>query len=365
MNPNEVKRVEDLMIMAQEKGLGKDPAMETKANEVVQTGNNAEWYDAYGMANAIKDLTAKKGQLLPFLGEGNEGSNLPVSYPIPYDITDYFMRLKAEWDDMATPTHTTQTMTSSKATLSQVNFIAELDISDEMIAHSTDKNLYDYLVGKMAKIYTRTVEGLLINGDSEAGATGNVNSDDQAPATTFAAAGGASYYATQIDHGFRELAINNSKTVNVGAFDSDDLLSIVGTLGEAYQEELDNLLFLANPTTYVKMMGDDALKLANQTSRATIDGGTMKPFGIDLVPHSLVPKTEADGKVSATPENNTLGQILCVYKPSVRWGFGKDFKLEVERVAGYGYRLIGTMQFSFVILDSSNTVAAGINVTIA
>ena len=82
-----------------------------------------------------------------------------------------------------------------------------------------------------------------------------------------------------------------------------------------------------------------------------------------------MPKTEADGKVSTTGSNNTKGQILCVYKPAIQFGFGQEFKIETERVAGYGWRLVATFSFAFKIVDSAAslsdpTVSAGISVTI-
>ena len=62
---------------------------------------------------------------------------------------------------------------------------------------------------------------------------------------------------------------------------------------------------------------------------------------------------------------NKKGQFLAVYKPAVRWGFGQDVEIEVERVVGYGFHMVITCEVGFVILDPTNTCAAGINVTIA
>lgn len=339
---------------------------ETKADEVLSTVNNTNWYDAYGLINDIKDLTPKYGKVLAQLTEGFEGSELPNTYKVPYNITDYFMQGKSEWEDEGRPAFNSRTMTDSSSTITQKPLILQFGVSDRMIAHCTDKQLYEKLLGMLTKAYTRTLESMIINGDSEAGATGNVNSDDQAPATTFAADGGTAYHATLIDHGIREVAINGTQYLNVGAFDSDDMLGVVGKLGDAYQEDFENLLFISNPKTYTKMKTDDGFKLASSRNGAvSIDTGVVdKPWGIDMVVSPLVPKTEADGKVSATAANNTLGQFLAVVKRAIRWGYGMDFKLEVERVQGYGYQMTATVEFGFVILDSANSVALGYNMTI-
>ena len=349
------------------KDIARSLGMETKADEVLSTINNTDWYNAYGMVNDIKDLTPKFGKLLSRLSGGFEGKDLPVSYTVPYDITDYYMQGKDEWEDETRPSFNIQTQTDSSNTLTQKELILEFGVSDKMLAHATDKQLYEKLIQKMVKTFSRTFEGMIINGDIETGATGNVNSDDQAPATTFATEGGASYHALLLDHGIRESAINNSNTENVGAFDSDDMQSVIATLDERYQEEVDDLLFLFNPTTYTTIKTDDGFKLAvNRDRGGAVDSGEVaRPWGIDSVVTPLVPKTEADGKVSATGANNTLGQFLVVYKPAIRWGYGQDFNLEVERVVGYGYHLVTTVELSFTILDYANTCGAGINVTLA
>lgn len=340
----------------------KAPVTETKANENVDITQNSAWYSAAGVKNSIKDMTAKVSPLLSRLTEGYEGANLPDSYPIPYDITNYFMKGKAAWTDSAVPAVSATQVTSNSSTLTQVSFIHQINVTDEMLDNCTDEELYNKLVSILSKTSARTIEDCIINGDSETGATSNVNSDDQAPATTF---GSAQYHSLKIDHGLRESAINNSKTVDVSAFDSDDMITVQNLLSSQYLEDPSQLLWLFEPKTKNVAMTDDAFKLAVNNSRPAVEGGLPAPWGTELLVSSLVPTTEADGKVSATPANNTKGQFICFYKPAVRWGFGKELNIESTRVAGFGYTLTATMRFGFVILDAANVVAVGRNVTIS
>ena len=366
MNPttiNEIKSVEDMILFAQKNGGAPMRAeLEKKSNENLDPTTNANWYNAYGMVNAIKDMTATRGQLLPYLQEGFEGSNLPDSYPVPYDITNVFMKGKTVWRDTARPAFAATAATDAKGTIAPVSFILQFGINDEMIANSTDKQIFDYIVKKAAKAAVSTVEGCILNGDTETGGTGNVNSDDQAPATTF---GSADYHSLKIDHGIRESAINNSKTYDVSAFDSDDIQVVRGLLASRYSVMASDLLTIWEPATYLVAMTDDALKLAANTKNASIDGGVMTPYGMAAVPSDLFPLTEADGKVSATPGNNTKGGFAIVFKPAIRWGFGKDVQIETERVQGYGFEITVTMKFGFVILDASNTCAVGRDITVS
>lgn len=349
-------------------GMGKDkrsPMSEQKANENIDVSANANWYDAYGAVNDIKDNSMAHGNLLSRLAEGYEGSDLPVSYPIPYNVTNYFMQGKTAWVSEARPAFNNKPATDAKGTLTQADLILQMGVTDKMLKHSTDRQLYNRIVQMLSKAATTTMESMIINGDTEAGAIGNVNSDDQLPATTFADDGGASYHATLLDHGIRENAVTNSKTYDVSAFDSDDMKTVQALLAERYQARENDLIWLFNPSTYLKAQTDDAFKLAYSTANPTVDGKAgSRLWGIDMVVTDLVPKTEADGKVSATPGNNTLGQFLCVFKPAIRWGFGQDVKFEVERVQGYGFELTLTMEFGFVILDVANTCAMGRDVTI-
>jgi hypothetical protein len=358
-----LKSIDQMIEACQKEGrVEKNSPIEMKANENVDVTQNSTWYDASGIKNSIKDMTSERGALLSRLSEGYEGDNLPSSYPIPFDVTNYFMLGKSAWTDSARPAFSNTQVTDAKGTLTQVEFIIQFGITDKMIRHSTDKRLFDHVVGAASKAAVSSAEGCIINGDTETGGTGNVNSDDQAAATTF---GSAQYHALKIDAGIRERAINGTgQTVDVGAFDSDDINSVRAALGQQYMGKASEQLLMFEPSTWLKAQTDDALKLAINNNAPTIQGGQPNPFGVEAISHDLVPLTQADGKQSATGSNNTLGQFLCVYKPAVRWGFGQNFNLEVERVQGYGFEVTGTMEFSFVILDSANTVSAGINVTV-
>lgn len=342
--------------------LKKIPQAEQKANEIVQTGNNSEWYSEDGVVNSIKDLTFKEGALSLF-ALGNEGNNLPVSYPVPYDTTNYKMKSKTEWDDAGRPTRGAKAMSSSKATITQKSLIAEFGVSDEMIAHSTDQRISEFVQRKASESLRNSILNMIINGDTETGATGNINSDDQLPSTTFA--DDASDDSLLLN-GLRKAAIGNSNTESVAAFDADDMITVRKLLGDQYKNDLARLAVLWNSDTWMTALTDDAVKLAINTSQsAGIDGGMPSLWGMKSATSAYMRLTEADGKESgATPANNVKGQFLVFAPEAVRHGFGIDSRLEVERIAGYGFQVTLTAQWGFTILDSANSVAAGINVTV-
>lgn len=346
-------------------------AMEVKANEVMHTtntGKGAEFIPSEVFSDIVINILPQRARLLPLL-PGNHGVGLPKVYTsaaIGLSVSDLVFSGKTEWTtgtgSQTEDDHTRTQATTKQVTLTQKPFICEVDISDEQLKYNA-VNTEQYVKDRIAEGMAYTVDALIINGDSETGGTGNVNLDDAAPT--------AGTYYLSIDGGIRERAINGGYTVNVGTLAADDYSAILAKLGE-YAERPEDCLFIQSIHVTNKMRVLDEFELmTNSGDRATIQKGIMPtPYGVDVLQHRAVPKTEADGKVSTTSGNNTLGQILCVYKPAVQYGFGQDFKLEVVRVPGYGYRLVATFDFSFVIVDSDNslsnpTVAAGINVTIA
>jgi len=368
---SEVKTMEGLLLLAQEKSEAHKKSkeihvkIEGKSAENVAPANNAEWYSEDGVKNDILDLTYKNDSAMSLFQAGlqtNSGS-LPDSYPVPYNITSQKMKSKTVWVDEGRPGFDNKALTSAKGTITQKPLILQAGVPDEMIDTALDKDILAFVKNELVKSAQRTMLDMFINGDIEAGATGNVNSDDQLPATTFA--DGAADCTLLLD-GLRADAIANSNTYDVSALDLDDTIAVRKLLGNRYSNDLKNLATLWNVDTWLTALTDDAIKLAINTSQqAGIDGGQPLPFGGMHATSDLVRLTEADGKESgATPSNNVKGQFITFYMPAVVHGFGKGFMLEVERVQGYGFEITATMKWGFDIVDAANTVAIGRDVTV-
>ncbi len=358
--------------------LKKVAGLEVKANEVMNTGNTgygAEFVPSEVFVNQLMDLMPKYSNLLPLL-PGSHGTGLPKKYTAPakaLSLGDVLFQGKGQWTTgVASATesdHAQSRVKTKQVSLNQATFICEVDIADEQLKYNA-ADTEQYVKDEIARGMALTVDSVIINGDAETGATGNVNSDDQAPATTYAASGGALDHRLMIDHGIRETAINGSYVKDFSTLADTDYSDLLTVLGR-YATIPADCLFIQPIQVTNKMKSLDAFKLyINSADRATIQSGIVPtPFGVDVLTHHLVPLTEADGKVSKTAGNNVKGQTLLIYKPAVQYGFGQDFKLEVVRVAGYGWRLVATFDFAFTIVDSepslaNPTVAAGIDITL-
>jgi len=354
--------------------LQKMAGVEVKANEVMNpgaVGYGKEFVPSETFVSGLIDILPKYSTLYTML-PGNHGTGLPQKFVTAakgLTIGDTLFRGKTRWTtgtgSETENDHSISRVKTPQVVIEQTSFICEVDISDAQLTYAA-ANTEEFVKAEIARGMALTVDGAIINGDAEAGATGNVNSDDQAPATTF----GADHYSLQIDHGIRERAINGSYTKDFGTLADTDYMDLLSVLGR-YATNPADCLFIQPIQVTNKMKTLDPFKLmVNSGNNATIQSGiTPTPFGVDVLTHHLVPLTEADGKVSKTAASNVKGQTLALYKPAVQFGFGQDFKLEVVRVAGYGYRLVATFDFGFTIMESDTgltepTVAAGLNITL-
>jgi hypothetical protein len=133
----------------------------------------------------------------------------------------------------------------------------------------------------------------------------------------------------------------------------------------------EDCLWLFNRATYNKGLALDALLDASKRGAAsTLSGNAIANlFGADVHISKHMGKTEADGKISTTATNNTLGQLGLIYKPAIQYGFGQPLEIDVVKVPGKGVSLIATFEFGFDILQkdagyTDSSVAIGYNVTL-
>lgn len=178
-------------------------------------------------------------------------------------------------------------------------------------------------------------DDIIVNGDDTIAATGNVNSDDAQLASTdrrvqfdgirhaalvdntanVTNAGGTLTYAHLI--GLRQLCIDRTRLVNWGRpANAADFVYLVNPEGEAALENLDELVTLDK-------YGSDA----------TVLTGEIRRIGRNpIISAMAVPLTEADGKVSTTPGNNTLSQIVAFNRTAYSIGYLRQITTETYRV---------------------------------
>lgn len=196
-------------------------------------------------------------------------------------------------------------------------------------------------------IYT---DSLFLNGDTTNAATGNINLDDADPADT------KHYLAFDgIRHAWLVDAtgqgINQAGALTYNALQNLKQLLVDGT----YYHDWGNptkpgdCMYLCDPET-----ASEINKLAEFNTvdkygeNATVLVGEVGKIGLNpLVPLPAYKKTEADGKLSTTGSNNTLGQVSCFNRRGVKAGWRRQVKVETERLPGRDQtRLVYSMRLA-------------------
>ncbi len=349
---NEVKKVlQALGASGYEVDHAKVEGVETNANEVhhtTNTGYGKELVPTGVLLEKLVELIPTYGSFLSSL-PGFHGTGLPVSAKVPIKGEVPFFTKNSEWTTGApysTQGTAPQRMPTAEVTITQAPLIAYVDISKRELNYSI-VDLENIVKTELARSASRTIEAMLINADTETGSTGNINSDDQAPATTY----GADHYSLILDNGLRKIGLANT-SIDGSTLDMGDFLSAAKVLGSLFSNPAD-CLWLTNMATYLKGLGlSDFADASKRGERSTISGNAItNVFGADLFTAMDYGLTEADGKMSATAENNVRGGLMCLYRPAVQHGYGQVIDLEVDKVAGKGVRITATLEWGFAIAN--------------
>ena len=174
------------------------------------------------------------------------------------------------------------------------------------------------------------VDDFALNADATNAATGNINLDDADPADT-------KYYLSAGQDGIRHQWIvdNDSQTVNAGgdALTDTDVVNALVKMGK-YAVDPTQAVIVCDISTYlggflnltgvvtVDKFGPDAVLLTGQMAAYR---------GIPVVISASHPLCEADGKVSTTSGNNTLGSISIFNRNMWYLGFRRNILIEVDR----------------------------------
>lgn len=337
------------------KGLGMTEMVETKANEAMHTTNTwdgAEFVDTQLSSNILTKLRERES----FSSKFPAPFDMPTStYELPIEWADPIFNYTGENGNVPATEYGNSKAGTGKITLVAKKFTAITYLSGELDEDGI-VNMRSYVENKMAIAYSETLDKILINGDTTTAATWNVNSDDAAPVAW-------SYYLA-LD-GLRKAAIDNGLTVNAGALDLADIRTLRAKLGNKGLNPTDLVLGVGTDVYYKMLALTQAETVEKFGGAATIVNGTLSAIdGIEVVPSGFFPKTEADGKVSAIPANNTVGTGVLVYKQDVIRGFKRNIKTFVEYLPWTDqYRITAHFRYAQLIKDT-NSVASLINVTI-
>jgi hypothetical protein len=181
-------------------------------------------------------------------------------------------------------------------------------------------------------------DSAVLNGDTTNAGTGNINLDDADPSDT------KHYLAFD---GIRHAAIvdYNTNLINQAGAKTNfnDLVNMRGYLmDDTYKHDWghpnlpDDLIYTCDVQTGDQVaLLDEFVTVDKMGQQATVLTGQQGRIGMHpLIPSIAMSKTEADGKVSTTGSNNTLGQMALFNRRGMVVGWRRRIRVESERLIG-------------------------------
>lgn len=333
--------------------------------------NVLNWIDTKGVAMDTAESGAGEdfidtGMASTVLQKVRDAQSVLSKLPTPLQMPTATWEIPTEWADptfYATGENTAgpwTEYTASNAGTGSISLVAKKFTAVTYLSGELDEDsivaIRPYVEDKLAKAYVELLDKVMINGDTTTAATWNVNSDDWAPTA-------GTYYLHL--NWFRKAAIDNSKTVNAWTLDSTDFRAARKLLGRKGLNPND-LLWILSPDVYYKLLGLTQVETIEKfgTAATFVNWVLTAVDWVEIVTNWDVPNTEADGKVSTTPWNNTLGTAVLVYKPDIITWFKRELRTNVEYLPQLDqYRISAHTRFAMKIKDT-DSVASLINVTI-
>jgi HK97 family phage major capsid protein len=198
------------------------------------------------------------------------------------------------------------------------------------------------------------VDNVIINGDTATTATGNINSDDATPTAK------SKYLAV---NGIRKQGLVTNTAQGYDAGNATISLALMrdarAQLPKRYGSKPDNLLWIADYSTWIKMLNmDEFLTLDKAGPGATnISGVLMFADGIEVVCSGEMELTEPDGKINATPVSQDRGNALLIVRN--RWSVGvrRQIRLITEMIASAdAYQMYAHMRLDVQPFDTESSV---------
>lgn len=195
-----------------------------------------------------------------------------------------------------------------------------------------------------------TFDYIILNGDTDATASTNINLIDGTPAAT------ARYLAF---NGIRKLPLitTTSNAIDGGAAGVTlaQLRSLKSALSRNYSARLSDLVYITNPEGHDRLLAlPELLTIDKYGQNATILTGEVGRInGIPVLVSGELGLSNTAGMVSGTGSNNTRTSFLLVYKPYWKVGFRRRMSMSLDFVPYYDtYVLTATARLGMVRQDA-------------
>ncbi len=302
--------------------------------------------------------------------------NAPLAYlPVEVDIPEMLLFPESTTYDAAN--FATSKTGSNRVAVTAKKFGVHQMWSGEMDEDSIIP-FVPFLRRQLAISLAHYPDSLILNGDTTGTSTMNINLDDDTPPSTkhYLAFDGVrhAYLVDNVGQG-----VDLDGVVTLDALSKLRLKLLDRTVDDAghdwaHPTDRNELLYVTSPEVgdAIATLDEALLAKIQMGNQADLLGGQVASiYGHPVISSMAMPLTEADGKVSATPGNNTKGQIALFNRRGMVAGWRRRVKMESERLpASDQTRMVttlrlGTGRFTPTGAASGIKWAAGLyNVTI-
>lgn len=298
---------------------------EYRAYTTGATGGGAEWMPAGDLSERIWPDVYISADVV---------SQFPIIKEMPTDPFEWPLDLDDSGDEWSRGIQNVDVEATDASTRDNTMRTAEL-VNAKAWSKNFEENSLFAVLPVFEKYLIRTgrehMDKYAMNADKVTTSTGNINLDDSMPSSN-------KYWlaASNEQDGLRKQGIvdNTAQLVNAGgdALVIGDINSALGRLGK-YAAKPSDVRIFSEVMTYIA--GISALAEVQTVDkfgpRATIHTGQVANLkGSPVIMTGAIGRTEADGKISATAANNTLGQIVLTNIMAWMFGFKRGLELEIE-----------------------------------
>lgn len=194
-------------------------------------------------------------------------------------------------------------------------------------------------------------DSLVLNGDNTNAATGNINLDDADPADTkhYLAFDGIRH-AALVDNTNNDNDMAGGVSLSALHLLRGDMIDTTRLVDWGHPANPDDLVYVSDPETADRVaLMDEVLTVDKYGPQATVLTGEVLKIGRHpYVVSMAMSKTEADGKVSTTANNNVLGQVVAFNRRGFKTGWRRRVQVETERLPATDQtRLVYSLRLGF------------------
>ncbi len=301
-----------------------------RAMDTAESGYGSQLIGAQYVGN-LWDAARKGARIFPLLNSFEMTS--PTAY-LPVEVDFPELMYVGESTSASSSEYSTTKTGSQRVTVSAKKFVLHQMWSGEMEEDSILPYI-PFLRAQTEKALAYYSDSLVLNGDTETGGTGNVNSDDGAPAST------KHYLALD---GIRRSCLVDATSQaisNAGAAITFDALLDMRTYGIdgtykhdwGHPDQPNDWIYACDPWTSAAIDKlDEFVTVDKFGEKAVVLTGQVGRIGQHpLLATPAISRTESDGKVNAAG-STTYGQVVGFNRNGLVVGWRRRVQTETERL---------------------------------